>query len=876
MPILQWFKRHLPESFLALILVVLCVQNFSLNTYLIGWDNLMPELNIWLNLKRSLFAVWQQYQGLGLVGGMAHSADLVRQILILPLTLFLPQNLIRYLWHFSMLFLGTFGIYFFLFKKLKFKAWIAFCAALFYLLNFGSIQYFWVAFEPFSTFWGFFPWLISILFDYLKNTSKTNFKKLFFLNLLATPSFYVQTIFMVYIMCVGLIILSHFIFNFKFESTKRYFYIGLTLLFINSFWLLPQLYFLKNDVANTRLAFGNFMATEETVQRNQYRGTIPNFSILRGYYYDFPDSDSLLISPWVQYLSNNYHLYCGYLISVFVLIGLISLFTKKSSFSHLHLAFLLLFLLACITLLSATPPFEQINLFIRKLSFFDQVFRSPWTKFIVPAIFSFTVLIAYGLNTVTNLFVSLKYSSKIFPKILFSVYLFLLAVFSFPVFKGNYFSPRSRNAIPKEYFQLSNYFNRLPQTSRIANLPQGSFWGWTNYRWSTSGSGFIWYSIPQPILDRAFDVWNLKNEQYYWELSTVIQQKNPLALKSLIDKYSIEYLVFDNNIYFPDEKIYSKLSTPTHQLLDQIDGLKLDATFGRISIYKYNRPTELFLSPTKNDSPPIVAFNNSFQPNPSDVGQTIIHPISHSQLDYPKTSQIVSDTNFLYQLQNKLSHNLLAFNFPTLSLNNDYLLKIESRNLSGHPLVVSAFDNSAHYKYFLTKLPSKTYWQNSWYLIPKMETDVFNQGITILFDSPSFNETYSQNEIREPTVTQYNSGIPFINNYQSPNREYLTSKSNIFYYKTKISSSSLTNLVLPQSFHKGWIAFYFNKNKPVFLKNHSIFNGWANTWDISNINNKTIYIVFWPQVLEFFGFILLLCPLFWLLKPQNLSRHSHE
>ncbi len=33
----------------------------------------MPELNIWLNLKRSFSAVWQTYQGLGLVGGMAHS-----------------------------------------------------------------------------------------------------------------------------------------------------------------------------------------------------------------------------------------------------------------------------------------------------------------------------------------------------------------------------------------------------------------------------------------------------------------------------------------------------------------------------------------------------------------------------------------------------------------------------------------------------------------------------------------------------------------------------------------------------------------------------------------------------------------------------------
>ena len=171
-------KQHLDLVVLATVLLFIFVSNYRLGTYLIGWDNLMPELNIFMNIKRSLTAVWQQYQGLGLVGGMAHSTDLIRQLIILPFTLILPNSLIRYLWHFFCLSLGTFGIYFGLKNKFKFSRIVCVIASLFYLLNFGTLQNFWAPFEPFSTFWGFFPWLIFSLWNYLDYPKKKNLKKL--------------------------------------------------------------------------------------------------------------------------------------------------------------------------------------------------------------------------------------------------------------------------------------------------------------------------------------------------------------------------------------------------------------------------------------------------------------------------------------------------------------------------------------------------------------------------------------------------------------------------------------------------------------------------------------------------------------------------
>ena len=56
MPLLNKLKAHFDKIILALVLIVLIWKNFTPNTWLIGWDNLMPELDIWLNLKRSFLA----------------------------------------------------------------------------------------------------------------------------------------------------------------------------------------------------------------------------------------------------------------------------------------------------------------------------------------------------------------------------------------------------------------------------------------------------------------------------------------------------------------------------------------------------------------------------------------------------------------------------------------------------------------------------------------------------------------------------------------------------------------------------------------------------------------------------------------------------
>src|SRR3989344_6881516 len=71
-----------PPLTLILISLLLAYLNYQPGTILTGWDNLHPEFFPKMNLQRTIFAVWQEYQSLGLLGGMAHAADLPHQLLV--------------------------------------------------------------------------------------------------------------------------------------------------------------------------------------------------------------------------------------------------------------------------------------------------------------------------------------------------------------------------------------------------------------------------------------------------------------------------------------------------------------------------------------------------------------------------------------------------------------------------------------------------------------------------------------------------------------------------------------------------------------------------------------------------------------------------
>ena len=78
-------------------------------------------------------------------------------------------------------------------------------------------------------------------------------------------------------------------------------------------------------------------------------------------------------------------------------------------------------------------------------------------------------------------------------------------------------------------------------------------------------------------------------------------------------------------------------------------------------------------------------------------------------------------------------------------------------------------------------------------------------------------------------------------------------------------------LVFNKSFNSGWNAYLKGKTK-INKLNQIKINNWANGWQLeksTNENNQlpaTVYIFFWPQILEFIGFGLGIATVVWTTK----------
>lgn len=621
-------KRGLPVILLFLIVSILFGINFKPGTVLSGWDNLHPEFDFGVNIGRSIFAVWQEYQGTGLLGGMAHASDLLRQIFLLFLSLFLPMNSLRYVWTFLMLFVGSVGSYFLIKHVLDFRTLgklgkpesqtaqairqsdkpsseysefsgqnnlIPFLGACFYLLNLATIQMFAVPFEAFIGFFGFLPWLILASVNYYQKPSR---KSLFFLIitlLLSTPAWYIQTLFIVFIISLSILV-SAFILktpkkNALLKAAKLY---GVIFI-VNSFWLLPVVYFtITNSQVNLNSKI-NQMATGIIFSQNKEFGTLPDVMQLKGFMLNGVDpkaqgTTGYLLKPWRDHLGNPFVSLAGYLLFVPVFIGFIKTIKAKSPILK---GFAFLFIFVFFALAIDTFPISVVNSILREsVPIVNQIFRFPFTKFSTLASLIFAVLFALGIQSIDlRLKIKdLRINHRRITFLLLTSYFLLLTFFTLPVFRGQLFYEKERAKIPKEYFQLFDFFRSQDPNTRIANFPQNTFWGWSFYNWPENeygGSGFIWYGIKQPVLDRAFDVWSSYSENYYFEVTQAVYSKNAVLLEKVLNKYQIGWVLIDKNIYDPTSS-KARFFTELEELLDTGSYARKAETFGKIDIYKIN------------------------------------------------------------------------------------------------------------------------------------------------------------------------------------------------------------------------------------------------------------------------------------------------
>jgi hypothetical protein len=979
-------------SFVGLFIILL-IANIQPGTYLSGWDNLQSELYPELSIKRAFFSVWQEYQSLGHIAGLAHASDIVRAVFIWILTIILPQEWVRYFFHTLMLVVGGMGMYTLLrFWRFEKDKAFALLGGFFYMFNFGTIQLFALPFEAFSIFFAALPWEIWIALKYVTHEGKISKKLLLaFLGIqvLATPQAYVQTLFIVYIFILSFIFIGILIQKPRLKTVYRMMKAFFLILLANLFWLLPQIYFVLTSSSVAIESKINELSTLDTYLQNLNKGNLVSFIKLQGFYYDLHGANGdLLFEVWHRYLELPVISLLPYFFFAIIIYGTISK-TKR------NLAFLIPLGITSTLLLNATFPFSLIQNALQENSMLFQVLRAPFTKLIIPHVLFMSYFMASGSY---KLYYWLKGHHKQ-NVVLYRSYIIvmttLILALSFPVFQGHFFSPQMKVKIPQEYFSVMEYFRTVDPNSRIDIAPNLTLWGWYRTQWGYDGSGFLWYGIEQPIVSRNFDMWSEKSESYHWEMKTAVEAQDQVLFNNILIKYRVHYLLVDESLTSIDG-VYNLIE------FDQLNGIlkdneMLEQVFeeGIISVYLVRQPNpeQSFLSlasgmpvigpkvqvttadtayfangdyitttkdaydvyypfldfstqasSTKNQWR-LTEYNDTFEvsaviPKPSRelilstsedfiiqlwegdrmneysgkirtsiIDDRIVVVVDKSMIsDFISSGDTIEYCSEVDDTVNSISlsgNNISAYSSqgstgcfwfanPYLDQKFGYLATIESENLYGKPFFFYIHDKTKDQSYLEDVLNTS----NEYYIIaPKYDYGI---GYGFTFYNNSYSNISSENELNSLRLYAFpveevrsisirpKSATPRSATFSVPESVV---KTGYHRFTSTVPSAKSDILILSQTYHEGWKAYQIDcknsnlqcqisKQFPYFfgqeLKDHVLVNNWANGWkldSIANISNqqtnnqelKSIAIVFWPQYLQYLGFLILIFAVIFLL-----------
>ncbi len=884
------FKKYWPQAIIILIVAVISWLNYRSGTFLSGWDTLHPEFDFGLNFKRLMDGVWHTEQGLGAISGHSTMADLPRVFILWILHFLLPLNMLRYSYVFLCLLLGPLGIYTLIHFLLKndrkpltgpVAQLIGFLTGLFYLFSLSTVQQFYVPFEMFPTQYAFLPWIILYALKVLRTPSKKNYLLFLIFTLLAAPQAYAAQLWYSFFGVFALFLILYSLLNRRSSPgafKKSIVLIALTLL-VNSFWLLPNIYYILTSSSIPREAKQNRIYSQEYRLKNQENGYLKDVSLARGFYFNWTiynfqkNRFEYLMKDWRTHLDNPFILAIGYMLFVGVILGIILSFLREDK---LFMAFFPFFAVPFVFLMNHTFPFEQFFNWLSSFSLAEEALRFVFTKFSILLIFGYALYFAYFL-----LFLFQQISKR--STLYFITVLTVLALmfYALPIFKGQLISEKMRIKIPDEYFQLYALLNKQPDGVTLS-LPLYNFAGWNYYDWGYQGSGFVWFGLIQPVLDRDSDRWSIANEQAFREFHFSIYSRNSQNFQNDLKKYNVRYILWDKSVITYSEKnrpqiLYNREIQTLIDSLEKQNKIGKIAQFGKIQLFKIDqvRPQSQIINTNYNLEPYRWGFNDYGY---ADYGDYVSDNDNQKliKIHYPYRSMIdvtdrvkkaafdrfekagstegslILNAQILYSLDQNKSLLKLATdgntqtvyfktkNFQTgihldlssLKHESGYFLVFKSKNIEGMPLRFCLINLYSDLCDLYDELSKNKTFADDYFYIPPSENSL---GYGLSIDNISYGNYNAINE------------IPGLKIIAVPTD--LTAEKTI---EPLQSPPSEQYFVLRQSYHPGWIAYQDGKE----LKDHVLVDNWANGWKLEGKGDVTV--VFWPQYLEFAGFGLLI------------------
>jgi len=870
-------------AILVVLIIFVAWRNYTPNTFLLGWDSLHPEFNFLEAFKRVFLGVWREEQGVGVVAVHSHMADFPRIILLWLSSFVFSVSFLRYSYIFLCLILGPLGVYFFLnyvFRREK-EGLVtnpaAFLGALAYLLNLCTLQHFFLPFEMFTTQYAFLPWLFLFALKFLREKGKKNLLIFSLLTILSTAQAYAATLFYAYFGALIIFALSY--------RFKRGLVLILVTLLLNLYWLLPNTYSIIREsqvVVNSKI---NQLFSPEAEIRSMDFSDISNVLIHKSFLFDWRVFDfqnnefTDLMGVWKGYLSRKYVIYTLYTVSSLSILGLIWGLVKRDK------VVLFLFLVSLYSLFFLVGGSYINN------NLFKEALRMPFTKFSIIFLFTMSFFLGYlFFGLFKRAWLGVILTLVVGGGLIFSVW---------PMFQGKLVSSVVKTDVPAAYFELFKWFKDRP--GRVANLPLNTLWGWDYHNWKYEGSGFLTYGLSNPLLVRDFDRWSQFNETFYNEISFALYSKDSQAFERTLRKYQVKYLLLDESIINAGGTV-----------LNMSNNIKEVQKFGFLTIYETNFDIgDKYLStpqsyiPVKADLTysqidPIYQKYGDYIGDENGVGYPFVNfdlrsPVSitsnlsdlifenrkaNSKVTLPIKDKIVE--NFSEDRGFKEAHNCDLkklgrvekeektyrafdggvacdfFDYPSLKYDQAYILRIKGENKKGRGLKIY-LQNWETGRMDLEELLPAGKFDNYFVVLPKLSN---KKGYTLNLETRSFGRIASENRIE--SIEIYPFDFKFLTSLVQNSEKEVVINDNLkvegvkkvgtAIYKIQTSGNGL--LVLGQGYEKGWITYPRLKHVKV--------NSWANGWIVPlsiEYPVSSIYIIFWPQLLEWFGFIVLVCVL---------------
>ncbi len=587
-------KNIILISLLTIISLVICFQNYNSGTYLSGWDTLHSEFDFGIAFSRALSPAFQEHQGIGAVSSQSHVGDLPRITFLYLLSFIFSENFLRYSYVFLMLIIGPLGVYFFL-KDLLTKdstnedddsmLFPSFMGSLFYLTNLSVVQHFNIPLEMFLTLFGFLGFIFLFLNRFLQEPSVKNLKYLGLFSFLVSPASHTATLFYMFILIVGVYLSVNSLIAVDRKLAIKNSIISLSLIIgVNLFWIFPNVYFILNygqEVSNSKI---HSLFSDQAYLSNLAFGNLSDISLLKNYLFIWQIWDQQrfvnLLDSWILNLNTGLNLFGYLLFSIAVLgIGLTVVRKEKKLYS-----FILIFFLSSLFIASSNSVVGNLFDFLRdNVPFMKEALRFPFNKFSTFFSFSLAIFISYFFYFVFSLVnrENLKTAVVVF-------YLFFSITYFIPAFQGELINPLMRIQFNSDYFEVFDYFKNQPEYGRVADLPIHSVYGWSYYNFGYQGAGFLWFGIDKPLMNREFDRWNVKNEDYYNEMTFALYNNNSESLEQVLNKYQIRWILIDKNVIAPNENPKILHFNEIEATLSSITNLKIDKQIGEnIYIYKY-------------------------------------------------------------------------------------------------------------------------------------------------------------------------------------------------------------------------------------------------------------------------------------------------